>query len=45
MILVPPEICENHSQPLTPPVKKKTNDRSYKKWTQIRLHQDLRLKN
>ena len=43
MILVPPELWENRCQtpPPPPPVKKiiKTNDHSYKKWTQVRLHQ------
>ena len=43
MILVPPELWENRSQaPSPPPVKKilKSNEHSYNKWTQIRLHQD-----
>src|SRR5215470_1108075 len=41
MILVPPELWENRSQP-PPPVKKIINskDHSYNKWTQVRLHQD-----
>jgi len=45
MILVPPESWENRCQtpppPPPPPVKKifKTNDHSYNKWNQVRLHQ------
>ena len=45
MILVPPELWENRSL-APPPVKKilKSNDHSYNKWTQIRMHQDPYLK-
>ena len=45
MILVPPELWENHSLP-PPPLKKiiKSKDHSYNKWTKIRLHQDPYLK-
>jgi hypothetical protein len=47
MILVPPELWENRSEaPLPPPVKKtlSSNDHSYNKWTNVRLHQDPYLK-
>jgi hypothetical protein len=42
IILVPPELCENRSQAPPQPVKKILNnkDRSYNKWTQVRLHQN-----
>ena len=45
MILVPPESWENRSQAPSP-VKKilKSNEKSYNKWTQIRLRQDPYLK-
>jgi len=47
-ILVPPELWVKRCQtpPPPPPVKKilKTNDHSYNKWTQVRLHQDPYLK-
>ena len=45
MILVPPESWETRCQtpppPPPPPVKMiiKSNDHSYNKWTQVRLHQ------
>jgi len=48
MILVPAELWESRCQtpPPPPPVKKiiKTNDHSYNKLTQVRLHQDPYLK-
>jgi hypothetical protein len=46
MILVPPELCENRSQTPPTPVKKilDSNDHSYNKWTQVRLHRDPYLK-
>ena len=46
MILVPPELWENRSQELPPPVKEilKSMDHSYNKWTQDRLHQESNLK-
>ena len=46
MILVPPELWESRQTPLPPPVKKilQSRDHSYKKWTQVRLHQDPYLK-
>jgi len=52
MILIPPEQWENISYeappPLpSPPVKTilDSNDRSYNKWTQVRLHHDPILEN
>jgi hypothetical protein len=47
MILVPPELWEKRSQTTPPPPVKKildSNDHSYNKWTQVRLHQDPYLK-
>jgi len=47
MILVPPELWEKRCQtPSSPPVTTilKSKDRSYNKWTRVRLHQDPYLK-
>ena len=46
MVLVPPEMWETRSQASPPPVKTILNskDRSYNKWTKIRLHEDPFLK-
>jgi hypothetical protein len=46
-ILVPPEVWENRSQAPPPPTLKKilsSNDHSYNKWTNVRLHQNTHLK-
>ena len=46
MILVPPEMWETCSRVSPPPFKTilNTKDRSYNKWTKVRLHQDPFLK-
>jgi hypothetical protein len=46
MILIPPELWEEGSQATLPLVKKilNSNDHSYNKWTQVRLHRDVYLK-
>jgi len=43
IVLVPPEMWENHSQTLPPPSLKmilNSKDQSYNKWTKVRLYQD-----